>query len=418
MNNDNELVVKELRNIILNKPLSQQFNEHTSSTDDFETLKQGMQYLSTSLSEFNVFLQNLSRGDFDVTPPGRHNFLSGYLKELQSILRHLTWQTGRVADGDYTQHVDNLGDFSMSFNKMVDQLKDREAELKIKSSKLDSSVKLLTSIVEFQDNLVVITDIITREIIYTNNSAKNFFFYPHSNNQEKDTDLLQLLKNIDNIDNGVENCFNYYCDLTDTHFEIKTFPFQWENRDTFIHYLTDITEDNAEKKQLLELSYIDELTKTYNRRFFDEKIDEMLGSNELFSISLIDIDGLKFVNDNFGHLIGDEYISSVVSMINENIYTTDFLFRIGGDEFILILPNCVEQKSAEILTNIYKKILLVEASYPLSISYGLLTILDDNILTKAQLLSEIDNKMYVFKKAYKKERILNNTLNNDSNIDE
>ena len=404
MINDNELVIKELRNIILDKPLSKQFNEHVSNQDDFNTLKQAMQYLSNSLSESNLFLQNLSRGEFDVVPPGRHNFLTGYLKELQSVLRHLTWQTGRVADGDYTQHVDNLGDFSTSFNKMVAQLEERESELKMKSKTLDSSIKLLTSIVELQENLVVITDIITKEIIYINKSAKSFFFPSRGESSTETCQLLQLLKNINHIDTTVDNCFDHYCEVLSIWFEVKTFPFEWDGRATFIHYLTDITQDSVEKQELLERTYVDELTNIYNRRFFQETIEDMLSSHATFAIALIDIDGLKFVNDQLGHIIGDEYILSVVSEINNHISQTDIFSRIGGDEFVLILPNYNQSQAADVLDTIYKKILLIEANYPLSISYGLAAVGFDNILSESELISNIDEKMYAFKGKYKKER--------------
>ena len=80
------------------------------------------------------FVQEISKGNLDADPPiGRFKALDN-LKGIHSNLRHLTWQTHRVAEGDYNQQVDFLGDFSISFNKMTRQLK--ESFEKIETQKL------------------------------------------------------------------------------------------------------------------------------------------------------------------------------------------------------------------------------------------------------------------------------------------
>ena len=75
-----------------------------------------------SLYRFSI---ELSNGNIDVSV-GRKDYMTGPLKDLQSTLRHIVWQTNRVAEGDYKQRMEFLGEFSDSFNKMIEQLKMRE----------------------------------------------------------------------------------------------------------------------------------------------------------------------------------------------------------------------------------------------------------------------------------------------------
>jgi len=74
-------------------------------------------------------LQSFSKGDFDITITGR-GAVWGHLKALQANLQHLTWQVGQVAEGDLSQRVDFMGDFSTAFNKMVLQLEDSLEKMK------------------------------------------------------------------------------------------------------------------------------------------------------------------------------------------------------------------------------------------------------------------------------------------------
>lgn len=80
-------------------------------------------------------VQGLSNGNLDAPIEGRSQ-VSGAMKNLQATLRHLTWQTGRIAEGDFTQRLDFLGDLSQSFNTMVQQLDESRRQLMQKNREL------------------------------------------------------------------------------------------------------------------------------------------------------------------------------------------------------------------------------------------------------------------------------------------
>jgi len=102
----------------------------------------------------------------------------------------------------------------------------------------------------------------------------------------------------------------------------------------------DVTQKTLKEEEIIHISKHDFLTKLPNRRYFDEKL-KALDQDEYYPlfISMIDLDGLKLINDAYGHQTGDLAIIEVASQISKHIRKKDFAARIGGDEFVIIYPN-------------------------------------------------------------------------------
>ena len=96
--------------------------------DEIRQLSEKVNQLRTQLGEVKESIVPLSQGRLDVDLP-RGNFLASPFKQLQSSLSHLTWQTRQIAQGDFNQRVDFMGDFSRSFNAMVEALAESRAQL-------------------------------------------------------------------------------------------------------------------------------------------------------------------------------------------------------------------------------------------------------------------------------------------------
>lgn len=99
--------------------------------------------------------------------------------------------------------------------------------------------------------------------------------------------------------------------------------------------------------------YTDALTGIYNRRYYEERIRN---SNMSAGVAMIDLDDFKIYNDTFGHDAGDLALTTVVGIIKDNVRRTDMLIRMGGDEFLLVMPDIGEQAFADKLNQIQEKI--------------------------------------------------------------
>jgi diguanylate cyclase (GGDEF)-like protein/putative nucleotidyltransferase with HDIG domain len=136
--------------------------------------------------------------------------------------------------------------------------------------------------------------------------------------------------------------------------------------------IIDITELHSKQEQLMYLSYHDSLTGVYNRRYYEEYLESlMVEENMPLSIIVADINGLKLMNDAFGHKQGDKLIVQSAKIFKENLGDNTTICRIGGDEFILFLPNHTQLDSEHIMAQIHadcKKYKI--SSIPLSISLG------------------------------------------------
>lgn len=98
------------------------------------------------------------------------------------------------------------------------------------------------------------------------------------------------------------------------------------------------------ENEQIELASYDSLTKVWNRKkifdFFKEELSRSRRENQAIGVIIVDVDWFKNVNDSYGHFIGDEVLIEVVSRLKKCIRGYDKLGRYGGDELILVLPNC------------------------------------------------------------------------------
>ncbi|EPG0610126.1 diguanylate cyclase [Vibrio fluvialis] len=104
----------------------------------------------------------------------------------------------------------------------------------------------------------------------------------------------------------------------------------------------EITCREQVEKQLLTLATQDKLTGAYNRHKWEEQINMQLNLAQRggypFGLIMLDVDYFKRVNDQFGHQVGDQLLKRMVSELQQRIRSTDMLFRLGGEEFAILLP--------------------------------------------------------------------------------
>jgi diguanylate cyclase (GGDEF)-like protein len=404
----------EVKNTDLEKLLSQlvrMIKNHVKDspeavdTPELDDIQSAVNYLENCLFEINQYLGHLSRGDLSVEPLSRKNYLAGNLKQLHSDLKNLTWQANQVAQGDYKQRVNFLGDFSVSFNKMVEQLEERERIMTERAEALLQSKLLLVSVVDSIKEWLFVLDIETHEVLYENLSVKQQMNCNCLNpkNCKLYADLLNRSSDNFQIDEHIITEYECNCDNNRRYLTIKTYSIAWNDRNASAFLISDIKETKIQEQELKNLAYKDELTGAYNRRYGIEDITKRIIHKDDFLLCFIDIDKLKYVNDTFGHAAGDEYIISVVNVIQACLRSSDRLCRYGGDEFVLAMENCPMHIGLQKLEDCRKKIIEEITYFPKSISFGITHITPENVLGLEDLLESSDKQMYEFKLAHRDE---------------
>lgn len=128
-----------------------------------------------------------------------------------------------------------------------------------------------------------------------------------------------------------------------------------KGEDEVLAILRDVTRRKKLEHSLEYLSYNDQLTGVKNRRFYEEELRRLdVKENLPLTIIMGDVNGLKLINDSFGHAAGDELIRKVAEIIKKGCRTEDIVARIGGDEFVILLSKTEDNEIEEIIANINK----------------------------------------------------------------
>ncbi len=165
----------------------------------------------------------------------------------------------------------------------------------------------------------------------------------------------------------------------------------------------NISKRVIEEDKIKYLSTHDQLTGIYNRNYYQVELERLNKSRKLpISVIIADIDKLKYVNDNYGHTEGDNYIKTIVDIIKDVLRGEDIFARIGGDEFAIVLIETSKKESEMIIDRINEKIKQMSAKfqYEIGISMGVATE-EEEIESLELLVIKADNRMYKSKNSKK-----------------
>lgn len=124
----------------------------------------------------------------------------------------------------------------------------------------------------------------------------------------------------------------------------------------------DITNEKIKQDEIKFLSYHDELTGLGNRRYLEEQITQLDHANNQMPISVImgDVNGLKVINDAFGHAAGDQLLKKAAETLKASCRSNDVISRYGGDEFLILLPRTNEAVAKRIAMRLYESVGKIE----------------------------------------------------------
>jgi diguanylate cyclase (GGDEF)-like protein len=158
-------------------------------------------------------------------------------------------------------------------------------------------------------------------------------------------------------------------------------------------------------ERVKQLAYIDGLTGIFNRRFFELRIAEEIERAKRFgagmAVIMVDIDQFKRLNDEFGHLLGDEVLRQVSSLFHQQLRKFDVVCRYGGEEFAILLAQTNPQHAlaaAEKLRRLVESWQFPGVPRPVTISAGVATY-PDHGSTRDELVKASDAGLYTAKQA-------------------
>lgn len=172
------------------------------------------------------------------------------------------------------------------------------------------------------------------------------------------------------------------------------------------HLRAEVSRLEERVQQLDELAHQDSLIELPNRRGFMRRLDETIGRvrryEESSAMLFIDLDGLKLINDSFGHRAGDEALIQVARLLVSGVRHGDCVARIGGDEFAILLAHASEESAHETARRLADEIAGCDFMHdgdvlPLSVAIGVAMISagDDT----ESVMSRADEEMYKRKAA-------------------
>jgi diguanylate cyclase (GGDEF)-like protein/PAS domain S-box-containing protein len=177
----------------------------------------------------------------------------------------------------------------------------------------------------------------------------------------------------------------------------------------YVALFSDITKIKDSNEKIEYLAHHDPLTNLPNRLLLNARLnislDKCVELGQKLAIFFIDIDNFKIINDTYGHSIGDKIINLVAQRLQKNIRKNDTISRIGGDEFIIVIEDIIEQKNVEkiankILNDFIDPIKLEEYLFDTSVSMGI-SIFPNHGLNAEDLIKHADTAMYSAKNSGK-----------------
>ncbi len=136
-------------------------------------------------------------------------------------------------------------------------------------------------------------------------------------------------------------------------------PVRLSNRTLLLTSTVDVTEQKARERELFRLAYYDELTGLATRRLVESRVGELLvaATHRKFAMVFLDVDNFKNINDYYGHSVGNSLLKQFAQRIGFHLRDTDFLGKISGDEFLLLLnPVQSDTEIAEFIVGLLRRL--------------------------------------------------------------
>ncbi|MGM0651724.1 MAG: diguanylate cyclase [Bacillota bacterium] len=295
---------------------------------------------------------------------------------------------------------DEVSEMALHLNQTVDVIRDNMDQLK-------SSHEQTMIILDKINALVYAADMQTFELLFLNKYGRDIYgdvvgstcWRVLQKGQESPCSFCYI-KRLDELKSGQDK--NLICEFRSSYnqryYEYRKTVIKWfDGREVILAIGSDITERKEKEEQLKFLSLHDSLTGLYNKTYIESELRRLEGGRDYpVAIMVGDLDNLKEINDTYGHHIGDQFIIDTAEVMKRVIRRNDILARVGGDEFVTIMPRTDREAAESIVSRIYSELSSyneVSCPVPISISFGL-AVCDEPEKALDDTLIEADRYMY------------------------
>ncbi len=173
--------------------------------------------------------------------------------------------------------------------------------------------------------------------------------------------------------------------------------------ENYIGIFSDITTSKQNEKKLKKIAHFDLLTGLPNRVLLGDRLSQFIiqaqRKHTLVAICFIDLDGFKFINDTYGHEMGDEFLKQIARNMNEALRESDTLARFGGDEFVAVIPDLARQQDglpviSRLFTAAAQPIDIRNLTLQVSASIGVCFYPLTQVTEPDQIIRQADQAMY------------------------
>ena len=325
------------------------------------------------------------------------------LKELTVVVDN--FDQGKLGIRSHYQSKNELGTLSEAFNKMTERIETDSREKIEKAAELLLTKRENASLAElikmqdkyfiekqlFEATLLSIGDAVISSdnngnIIFLNKvaealtgwsqeeaigeSIETVFIIADEISKEKSENIVEKVIRSGQAAELANHTILINKDSREIPIEDSAAPIFRENGEIVgaVLVFRDVSDKRSKLKSIEYLSYHDNLTGLYNRRFYEEELAR-INTAENLPLTLImgDVNGLKLINDSFGHGMGDALLQKAAKAITKGCRTDDIIARLGGDEFIMILPKTGAAEAEKVIKRI-KKVIAAEKVHDIEVS--------------------------------------------------
>ena len=314
---------------------------------------------------------------------------------------------------------DEIGNVARSFNALAEHLQQGSKKLKSEYSLLESEKQRMESLLNSVSAVVLEIDPASKDFLFVSQEAEKLLGYRceqwlttgfwEQHLHPEDHDWV-----INTINEQLTETGDFSLDYRLRHHNgeyiwIRSIHTLGYGNNSQLHYrglFLDITQEKISEQRILYLANHDSLTSLHNRNHFQEQLAHQINYALRFKLEgallFIDLDQFKYINDTLGHQSGDKCLITAAQALQSSLREVDFIGRLGGDEFGILLPRSSAEGALKVaqnlLENLAKQILFPDKlSITLSASIGI-ALFPTHGDTPSELLARADAAMYTAKR--------------------